>query len=206
MRRHRLPAVLVPLLLAAALAGCGSDDEPEDASSPASPTPTSSTPQSGEPTRDAGQGPVAGSGAALSPAKAEQWCAAVTPEQLTALTGFEVVDVSVLGKGVSTCRAELSGFDLEISWGSESTRESQEQYAASWTRPAGVYEVTDLTLAGGQPAVAATAASPRNAAAGFVSGGRLVEARVVAFGAEDDTTGADDLAGIAEALVAVYAA
>lgn len=191
----RLSRVLVPALVLPLALGCTGGDDPSGDPDPTDgPTPTGS---------GATAGPVAGSGAGLSPDDPAAWCGAVTAAQLTALTGFEVSAVDSRGTGVATCEAELPGVDLRLEWGSEATRQTPERYAAGWSRPAGVFTVTPVSLPGRASGVRATTPSPRRATAGAVVDGRLVEVTVVAVAA-DDTVTAEDLGAMAEQVLAVY--
>lgn len=195
MRLHRLAAALFLLAL---VGGCSSDGDPVDT------TPSSSAGAATATTEpNSVEGPVAGSGAAISPADVDAWCGAITAEQLTALTGFEVVGVATYGEGVGICHGELPDVDLNVSWGSELTRKSAEQYEASWAKPAGVYDVTTSTVRG-QAVITATQEVPANAFAGTVSDGRLVQATVTSVAAGDSITPAQ-VAEMAQRIVAVYA-
>ena len=199
MRRLLLPCSL--LLAGAVSAGC--TDAPEPIERTEEPSPSSSvTPDEGGTT---GAGPVAGSGAGLSPKNGKQWCSAVTADQLSALTGFEVTQVWGRTDGLNSCSTELPGLELMISWGSERTSESFEKYAAGWERPPGVFDVTELDLSGGRPAVLATQSAPQEAAyAGTVIDGRVVEVTVAEVIPGEETT-LEHLGAVAEQILAVYA-
>lgn len=204
MRRRPSPlrsaaaAVLVCLLATA----CGGDADTEEGA-PAGPA-TSETSNT-EP--DGSQEPapeplVAGAGAGIDPADTAGWCGAVTPEQLSAATGYDVAAVDDFGQGLTTCDADLPGVELRISWGSEPTQKSFERYEAGFDRPADVYETSTTTLGDEQPAVVALQPGVRTAFAGTVADGRLTQVVVIAVAAQE----ADpvELGDIARQLLAVY--
>lgn len=196
-RRLVARAVGAALLVGLLCAGCADDPEPEEGGATAEPTATTSD----SPSETAAGTPIAGAGAEVDPTDAQAWCGAVTPEQLAALTGFEVSEVQADGDGVQTCGADLPGVELMITWGAEPTKKSFEQYAGSFDRPAGVRERTDITL-GDQPAVVATQETPPTAFAGTVVDGRLVQVLVTGVVATDADPA--DLGEKARQLLAVY--
>ncbi|QBX55105.1 hypothetical protein EXE58_06300 [Nocardioides seonyuensis] len=208
MRRLLLPCSL--LLVGAMSAGCTDEPEPTEgsdkssASSSETPSETpskSETPNEGETT---GEGPVAGAGAGLSPENAKEWCGVITPEQLSALTGYEVTGVWGRREGVNTCSTELPGLELNITWGSEPTKKSFEQYAAGWDRPAGVFDVAEVELPNGRPAVVATQPVPETGHAGAVVDGRVIQV-LVSEVIPDEASTVEDLGAMARQILAVYA-
>lgn len=169
----------------------GSDVDPEGGAS-AEPTTAEPAP---EPL-------VAGSGAGIDPGDTDAWCGAITPEQLSAATGYDVVAIELRGSGLTVCRAELAEPEVDIWWGSEGTGRSFEQLEASWERPAGVYDPTTITLGSGQPAVVALQDVPPTAFASTVVDGTNVQALVSALVEQDGDPA--DLATVAEQVLAVY--
>lgn len=202
MRRRPSPCLSLgaALLIGLLGAGCSGDTEPTEPTD--EPTTSQSPSESESPTVDATETPVAGSGAAVDPADAAAWCGAITPEQLAGATGYEVAEVASDGEGVQACTADLPGSELLLTWGSEPTRKSFEQYAASYDRPAGVYAPTTITLDGGQPAVVAPRPDSPTAFAGTVADGRLVQVTVSGVAAMDADP--DELADVATQVLAVY--
>lgn len=202
MRRRPSPflAVGAALLVVLLSAGCADDTEPVD--EPTSSASPSEEPTSDEPTEEPAEGPVAGSGAEVDPADVEAWCGAVTPEQLAAATGFEVAAVETYGSGIGTCNADLPGSEITVSWGAEATKQSFERYAAGFDKPAGIYEPSDLTLDGGQPAVVALQPGVKAAFAGTVVDGQVTQVRVTALVAQDADP--EELGEIARQVLAVY--
>lgn len=202
MRRRASPlhpaaaAVLVCLLATA----CGGGDADPEGDEPTSSE--SSSPEPGGSQEPAPEPLVAGSGAGIDPKDSDAWCGAITPQQLSAATGYDVVAIEPRGSGLTVCRADLAELEVDIWWGSERTRRSFEQFEASWEKPAGVYDPTTITLDGGQPAVVALQDVPPTAFAATVVDGSNVQARVSAL-VEQDADPAD-LATIAEQVLAVY--
>lgn len=202
MRRRHSPLLSVGSALLVAvlgLAGCADDGEPAD-----EPTtePTTSESPSGSETPDAVETPVAGAGADIDPTDLGSWCGAITPEQLSGAAGVEVADITSVGDGVQACTADLPGVELTITWGSEPTKQSFDRYAASFERPAGVYETSDVTLDGGQPAVVAVQDGVRTAFAGTVLDGRTTQVAVIAVADQDSDP--QQLGDLAQQLLAVY--
>lgn len=201
MRRRPSPilsvgtAVLVGLLSA----GCADDETPADGPT-SEPTPSSS--ESETPTTEPTETPVAGAGAQIDPKDATAWCGAVTPEQLAGLTTYEVAGIDAAGTDVQTCTADLPDSELLITWGSEPTKKSFEQYAASFDRPVGVYAPSTITLDGGQPAVVAPRPASPTAYAGTVVDGQLFQ--VVVSGVTVLDADSDDLGEMARQVLAVY--
>lgn len=203
MRRRPSPlrsaaAAVLVCLLATACSG-GSDADPDDGE------PT--TAETADPEASASEEPapeplVAGSGAGIDPGDTDAWCGAITPAQLSAATGYDVVAIEPRGSGLTVCRADLAELEVDIWWGSEGTARSFEQFEASWEKPAGVYDPTTITLDSGQPAVVALQDVPPTAFAATVVDGTNVQARVSAL-VEQDADPAD-LATIAEQVLAVY--
>lgn len=204
MRGMRRPSPIqsvgAALLVVLLSAGCADDTEPVD--EPTTSTSASDDPTSESPTDEPTEGPVAGSGADIDPADVEAWCGAVTPEQLAAATGYEVDAVETYGSGTGTCNADLPGSEVTLSWGAEATKQSFERYAAGYDKPAGVYEPSDITLDGGQPAVVALQPGVRAAFAGTVVDGQVTEVRVTALVAQDADP--EELGQIAQQVLAVY--
>lgn len=153
-------------------------------------------------TSDAVETPVAGSGAGIDPTDLGSWCGAITPEQLSGASGLEVADITSDGDGVQACTADLPGAELLITWGSETTTKSFERYAADFDRPAGLYEVTEVSLAGDQPAVVAVQDGVRTAFTGTVLDGRTTQVAVIAVADQDADT--QELGDLAQQLLAVY--
>ena len=200
MRRRPSPLLSVgAAVLVALLTGCADDSGPD-----AEPTsePTTSESPSGSESPDAVETPVAGSGADVDPADLTSWCGAITPAQVAGATGFEVAEVTGDGEGVQSCDADLPGAELLITWGSESTGKSFERYAAGFDRPAGVYESSEVTLDGGQPAVVALQDTARSAVAGTVVDGRLTQVAVIPVGLQDADP--QELGEVARQMLAVY--
>lgn len=200
MRRRPAPLLsLVAAVLVTLLAGCADDTEPVD-------EPTASTPTADEPTSEATEetveGPVAGAGAAIDPADVDAWCGAITPEQLSAATGYEVVAIEPRGSGLTTCRADVSGSEVDVWWGVEPTKKSFERFEASWERPAGVYDPSTITLDSGQPAVVALQEVPPTGFAATVVDGSNVQALVSALVEQDADP--EVLADVAQQVLAVY--
>ncbi|GAA5113359.1 hypothetical protein GCM10023339_17610 [Alloalcanivorax gelatiniphagus] len=201
-RASRLQSVGAALVVVLLAAGCSDDTEPDEPTtqSPSSDSPTGSPTE--DPTEEPAEGPVAGTGAGIDPGDVKAWCGAVTPEQLSAATGFEVAGVASADAGVQSCTADLPGTELLLTWGSEPTKKSFEQYAAGYDRPAGVYAPTTTTLAGGQPVVVAPRPDSPTAFAGTVVDGRLVQVAVSGVVAVDADP--DDLGEVASQVLAVY--
>ena len=195
MRRLLLPCSF--LLVAAVSAGCTDAPEPIERSEDSSASPSETPSGTPDDSAGTGEGPVAGSGASLSPEDRATWCGVVTADQLSALTGYEVTEVRGEERGLRSCSAELPDLELQITWGSEPTGKTFEKYAAGWERPAGVYDVSEVELPGGQPAVVATQAVPQAGHAGTVLDGQVVQV-LVAEVVPDDATTVDDLGDVAE--------
>ena len=195
MRRRPSPIQSVGAALAVVLlsAGCADDTEPTD-------EPTTSASDGRRPRSR--RGPVAGSGADIDPADVDAWCGAITPEQLSAATGYDVVAIEPRGSGLTVCRAELSDLEVDIWWGAEPSRKSFEKFEASWEKPAGVYDASTVDLDSGQPAVIALQEVPPTAFAATVVDGSNVQARVSALAAQDADP--EELAAIAQQVLAVY--
>ena len=203
MRRRPSPlqSVGAVLLVAVLAAGCAddADADPEPTTS-SSDEPTNEPTE--EPTEEPAEGPVAGSGAEIDPADVEAWCGAITPEQLSAATGYEVVAIEPRGSGLTTCRADLSGSEVDVWWGAEPSSRSFEKFEASWEKPAGVYDPTTISLDSEQPAVVALQEVPATAFAATVVEGSNVQARVSALVEQDADPG--ELSDIAQQVLAVY--
>lgn len=206
--RRLLPCSV--LIVAALSAGCTDDSDPAGGSEETSASPSQAPSETADETSDesetTGEGPVAGSGAALPPKRRTKWCGAVTADQLNALTGYEVARVRGDGRqpGLVACSAELPDLELQITWGSVPAKKSFEQYAATWDRPAGVFDVTDVELPNGQPAVVATQPVPETGHAGTVVDGQLIQVLVGEVIPDEGTT-VEDLGAMAETILAVYA-
>lgn len=204
MRRRPAPILSLGAALLVALlgAGCADGTEPVDepSTSASSGTPTDEPTQ--EPAEEPAEGPVAGAGADIDPADVEAWCGAITPEQLSAATGYEVVAIEPRGSGLTTCRADLAGSEVNVWWGAEPTERSFERFEASWDRPAGVYDPSTITLDSGQPAVVALQEVPPTAFAATVVDGSNVQALVSALVEQDADNEA--LAEVARQVLAVY--
>ncbi len=160
-------------------------------------------PNDAEPTETPADGPARRlPGADIDPADVDAWCGAITPEQLSAATGYDVVAIEPRGSGLTVCRAELSDLEVDIWWGAEHSRKSFEKFEASWEKPAGVYDASTVDLDSGQPAVIALQEIPPTAFAATVVDGSNVQARVSALAAQDADP--EELATIAQQVLAVY--
>lgn len=202
MRRRPSPFLSVgaALLVGLLATGCADDTEPTEPTD--EPTTSGSPSASDTPIPDATETPVAGSGASIDPEDAEAWCGAVTPAQLAGATGVEVAAVESGGDGVQACGADVPDALRVIIWGSEPTRKTFDQYAASFERPAGVYEPSTITLDGGQPVVVAPRPGSPTAYAGTVVDGRLVQ--VVVNARVDLEEDSEELGEVARQILAVY--
>ena len=206
--RHRpaaLPSLAAALLVGLLATGCGGGEEDPTDGATEAPT-TSASPEDTEPAgaEPIDGGPVAGAGADVDPSDPQAWCGAVTAEQLGALTAYEVADVYASGDGLQTCVADLPGNELLLTWGTEPTKKTFEQYAARFEKPAGVYEPTVVTLGGGQSAVVAPRPDTPTAFAGTVVDGRVVEVAVAGVVVQDADS--DELAEMAKQVLAAYVA
>jgi hypothetical protein len=198
-RRLVAQALGTALLVGLLCAGCADDPEPGGGGT-AAPSPTTSD----SPTDPAAGTPVAGSGADLDPSDPQSWCSAVTAAQLGALTDYEVADVYASGDGLQSCVADLPGNELLLTWGTEPTKKSFEQYAAGFDKPAGVYEPSVISLGEGQSAVVAPRPDTPTAFAGTVVDGRVVQVSVAGVVVQDADS--DELAEMARQVLAAYVA
>lgn len=197
MRRLLAAALVLTMALATGCTTGADDDDPGDGGETTSPSPAPSEPE------PEGQGPVAGAGAQVSPEDLEAWCGAVTPDQLSALTGYEIEEVLATGARLDDCMAEPSGVELDLVWGSQPSSKSIDEYEALWSRPAGAYEVSRVALDSGTEVVLASQAAARTVRAGTIFEGRRIEVLVMALEADESVT-LDDLGAMATQLVSVY--
>lgn len=198
MRLTSSRSVAALLLVSLVSTGCGGGSEPEDTPAVTDP-PSSSSEEEGTGTPE---GPVPGAGADIDPSDAEAWCGAVGAQQLAAASGWEVEAIDSYGTGVGTCSASLPDNEVSATWGSEETSKSFDRYAASFDKPAGTYEVTEVDL-GGQPALVALQPDATTAFAGTVEDGRLTQ--VVLVGLVDQDADPAELGEVARQVLAVYA-
>ena len=152
-----------------------------------------------------------GAGAGLEPQPIEQWCAAITTEQLTALTGIEIEEIGSAkyagggeGCSASPLTEELSDPSFVIRWASED-EDSLEPLRAELRGSATPIDVRDVTLPGGQPAITARTKPVLSTVTAAVVDGRVVQASFLQpYGSKTPLT-LDDYASFTEAIVAVYA-
>lgn len=200
------------VVLLAVLGACG-DPEPDSSSQTPSDVPT--TTADPEPTTEqrapAAAPLVPGTGAGLAPQPIDQWCAAITREQLTALMGIEIEEVrstSYVGGGEG-CSAtplveELSDPSFVIDWKADD-EDSLEPLRAELRGSATPVDVRDVTLRGGQPALTARMEPVRSTVTAAVVDGRVVRASFLEpYGSSTSLT-LDDYARFTEAIVAVHA-
>jgi hypothetical protein len=147
----------------------------------------------------------------LAPQPIEQWCAAITREQLTALTGIEIEEVSSTsyvgggeGCSASPLAEELSDPSFVIGWKTDD-EDSLEPLRAELRGSATPIDVRDVTLPGGQPAITARTKPVLSTVTAVVVDGRVVQATFLEpYGSKTPLT-LDDYARFTEAIVAVYA-
>lgn len=171
MRLSRTTAALFPLLFAL---GCTSSGE--------APEERTSSPASDDATSGVEGGPEPGSGAGLDPDDAEAWCSAVTPEQLTTLTGHQVTSVksSELSGERVRCAAVVPGAEVAVLWNAERTDSSLDDLAEEpqWQQRSGS-TVTRTELPNGADALLRTAEVPSQASLGTVADGLELDVTVM---------------------------
>jgi hypothetical protein len=194
MRRgSSLPKAAGALLLVGLLSSaCGSDADPEDRAAREDPSSDESVEG----------GPVAGAGVGLDPEDVRSWCLAVTPEQLTAVTGAEVADVYSSGDALQTCVANFPGNELLAGWGTEPTKLSFDEYAEELAAQGEGLETETIRLGADQPALVAWSPDAPSAFAGTVADGRIMQVSV--SGVLDQDADPEGLGEMARQVLAVY--